>query len=119
MMRPLLTLFVVAIVLCSMVGLRAQGGGTRGYKLQFELRDSLEGKPIARANCRVYSPEGKLLSYGISDGQGRVSISVSGGEERLVFSSLGYQTLRVEAKGYQAGECMCLGFPPERFSSER
>lgn len=65
-------------------------------RLSFEIRDAADRHPLNNVTCRVFTAEGKLYTYGISDSEGRLTVSVREGDF-LEFSAMGYGRQKVEA----------------------
>ena len=62
------------------------------------------GKALQGANVVAYGPEGKVLSYAISGGDGSFLLKKTDGMQRLSVSFLGYKTVNLSAEAFKDGQ---------------
>ena len=72
------------------------------FTLDFVVLDSLSGKPVDKAVCRVLSLEGTIKNYALADNNGTLSVSACA-RDRLVFSALGYVKLTKDVSAFSTG----------------
>ena len=88
---------IIAFILafCTAIGIKAQESKDVS-RLSFKIIDKNGRHPLSSANCRVYTKEGELYSFGISDNNGRLTVK-AGRTDRLEFSFMGYAARKMEA----------------------
>lgn len=94
-------LLALIITLANMNTIWAQQNQTE-FMLDVVVLDSLSGKPVDKAMCRVLSPEDKIKNYALADNNGRLSVSVCA-RDHLVFSALGYVKLTRSVSAFSTG----------------
>lgn len=95
-------LFIISILCACATWLCPARAQSVGRSLSFTVRDAGRGTALGNVVCKVYTAGGKFHAYAISDGAGRLRITVGKGD-MLEFSYVGYGALKARADAYAEG----------------
>ena len=79
----------------------AQGDAVES--LSFVVKDAKDGSPLTSVTCRVLTAGGKLSAFGISNGEGELTVRAHK-TDVLEFALIGYAKKRIEAKACSAAK---------------
>lgn len=71
------------------------------FRLSLVIKDSVDLHPLANVSCRAISVTNKIHTFGISDKNGGVALTVNQ-TDTIVLSLIGYETIRSCAKVFKA-----------------
>lgn len=71
--------------------------------LSFVVKDAKDGNPLTSVTCRVLTAGGKLSAFGISNGEGELTVKAHK-TDILEFALIGYAKKRIEASACQTGK---------------
>lgn len=84
----------ILLSLCLFISCLIYGQGTES-NVHGIVTDAKSGEPLMSVSCRTYDKNGKLLTFGISDVDGKYMLRLSANCSYAEFKSIGYKGHRI------------------------